>query len=124
MMIKRKVQEAEPSELTAKIERYEQTYSISRHGIDGDATSDEALIEIQARIIGISPRYTQHLGQPIDITLACAATCEKVGCAPSQVWKSASSSMTTRPRIAKCATPHSCSHSASKRPVRVGVSQK
>lgn len=65
---------SEPSSLIASIERYEQTYFISEHGLSGKATNDEALIEIQGRIVRISAEHKQHVAQPIEITFACAAT--------------------------------------------------
>lgn len=65
---------SEPSWLIAGIERFEQTYFLSEHGSSRGATSDEALIEIQGRIVRISAEHTQHVEQPIEITLGCAAT--------------------------------------------------
>ena len=65
---------SDPSSLVASIERYEQTYYISEHGPSGAETNDEALIEIQGRIVCISAGHTQHVAQPIEITFGCAAT--------------------------------------------------
>lgn len=70
-MPRRKAPQPEPCSLVAIIEAVEQTYYISEHG-DPARASDEALIEIIARIEQITPRLKQHLHRQIEITLACA----------------------------------------------------
>ncbi len=64
----------EPRELIVKIDGYEQTYYISEHGLDGRATSDEALIDVQGRIIAISKKLKQHLNERLDVSFACATS--------------------------------------------------
>jgi hypothetical protein len=68
-MAKRKAPRPEPEKLIARIESFEQTYYI---GQLGKGAEDEALIDIVARIERVSPRHKQHLGELIDIRLACA----------------------------------------------------
>lgn len=67
-MAKRKIV-TETFELTASIERVEQTYYISEHRGIELPVSDEAIVEMFGRIVTISPQYKQHVGAEIDMAV-------------------------------------------------------
>ena len=58
--------------LIASITRHEQSYFISEHRGHRHPVSDEALVDIVARIERISPVLSDHQGQELAVTLACA----------------------------------------------------
>jgi hypothetical protein len=68
----RKVPPPEPQSLIAAIVSFEPSYYISRQPGHRYPVSDEALIEIEARIERISAKLKAYLGTTIEITLACA----------------------------------------------------
>jgi hypothetical protein len=69
---RKKAPPPEPSELIARIERYEQTYYISEDRAHQCPVSDEALIDVEGSIVSISPKLKKHLGRPIEISFGCA----------------------------------------------------
>ena len=70
-MARRKTPPPEPELLVARIESFTQSYYIAQDRAQGLPTQDEALIDITAIIEDISKRHKKHLGQNIDIALAC-----------------------------------------------------
>lgn len=58
--------------LVARIESFEQTYFLCENRQHQAPVQDEAIIDIVAHIENISPKLDQHLGQQIDIRLACS----------------------------------------------------
>ena len=67
-MAKRKIV-LEEFDLTASIERVEQSYYISENREAERPVGDEAMIEMFGTIVTISPAYKQHVGREIEMTI-------------------------------------------------------
>ncbi|CAM3144042.1 MULTISPECIES: hypothetical protein [Sphingomonas] len=70
-------------ELTASIERVEQSYYISQHRDIERPVSDEAMLEMTGQITVIDPAYRQHRDRSIEMTLLCARSFAKDEATPT-----------------------------------------
>lgn len=67
----RKLPPPQPENLTASIERTEQSYFISEHREHG-FVDDEAILTVIGRIEEISPRHKRFFGQRIEMSFVCS----------------------------------------------------
>jgi hypothetical protein len=81
-MAKRKIV-PEVFELTAAIERLEQSYYISENREAAERVGDEAIIELVGTIIAINPAYKQHIGREIEMTIVRARSFNDHGPTPT-----------------------------------------
>lgn len=65
----RRTRPEETFDLTATIERVEQTYYISENRGHKEPVEDEAIIDITGTISMISPAYKQHHGREIEVSV-------------------------------------------------------
>jgi hypothetical protein len=96
-----------PEQLTASILSWSRSYAVSQQRPGGNRVGDEALLEIPGEILDAAPRHRQHVGETVEITLACARSFdEDTGAATGKPFLLYMNADNTTSRV-DCPTPFS-----------------